>query len=59
MRQVKNIQINYAQNNRLNYSSLKLFSETGKPLGLLSKLRQLKKGGDSAEWACAIRSSDD
>lgn len=57
--------ITYADKNaakvcvRLNYSSLRLFSETGGPFGLLSKLRQLKKGGDAAEWACAVRNSDD
>ena len=44
---------------RLNYGTLKLFTETGKPLGLISKLRQLRRGGESAEWRCAIKSSDD
>lgn len=44
---------------RLNYGMLKLFTETGKPLGLMSKLRQLRRGGESAEWGCAIKSSDD
>ena len=44
---------------RLNYGSLKLMGETGKPFGLVSKLRRLKRGGESAEWPCTIQSSDD
>ena len=44
---------------RLNHGGLKLVGGTGRPFGLIPKLRRLRCGGESAEWACSIRSSDD
>lgn len=40
---------------RLNYGSLKLFTEDGKSFNLISQLHDLKKPGASASWSCCIK----